>query len=68
MTTARITQEVVEVIRQTPRASTAGRFTQIYCDILRLGSPPAERIFPIKQPGRVTDNGGGTRVFPIDIS
>lgn len=68
MTTARVTQEVVEVIRQTPLASTAGRFTQVYIDVLRLGSPPASRVFPVKQIGRVTDNGGGTRVFPIDIA
>ncbi|MHA2265407.1 MAG: hypothetical protein ACXAEN_23715 [Candidatus Thorarchaeota archaeon] len=68
MTTVRITQQVVEVARQTPLASTPGRFTQLFCDVLRLGSPPASRAFPIKQAGRVTDNGGGTRVFPIDIA
>ena len=62
----RISQHGIEVSR-TDDANLV-RMTQIIVEVLRVIPPDASRKFPITQVGLVTDNGGGTRVFPIVIT
>ncbi len=61
----RASQVPVEVIRlpTAPRR----RVSQVIVEVIRVKIPEAHRVFPVTQLGRVTDNGGGTRIFPVDI-